>query len=43
MKNLRNEEENIIKNTKYLFRLERETKGIEDKILMDIKDVFEDY
>ena len=43
MKNLRNEEENIIKNTKYLFRLEKETKGIEDIILIDIKDVFEDY
>ena len=42
MKNLRNEEENIIKNTKYLFRLEKETKGIEDIILIDIKDVFED-
>ena len=43
MKNLRNEEENIIKNTKYLFRLEKETKGIEDIILIDIKGVFEDY
>ena len=43
MKNLRNEEENIIKNTKYLSRLEKETKGIEDIILIDIKDVFEDY
>ena len=37
------EEENIIKNTKYIFRLEKETKGIEDRKLIDIKDVFEDY
>ena len=28
MENLRNGEENIIKNTKYLFRLEKETKEL---------------
>ena len=43
IKNLIPEEENIIKNTKYIFRLEKETKGIEDRKLIDIKDVFEDY
>ena len=43
IKNLMPEEENIIKNTKYIFRLEKETKGIEDRKLIDIKDVFENY
>ena len=42
IKNLMPEEENIIKNTKYIFRLEKETKGIEDRKLIAIKDVFED-
>ena len=59
MKNLKPEEENIIKDirslfslkkelnhtamkdTKYLFRLEKETKGIKDRILRDIKNLFE--
>ena len=43
MKNLRPEEENIIKNIRNLFRLEKETKGIKDKILRDIKYLFEEY
>ena len=43
MKNLRPEEENIIKNTRNLFRLEKETKGIKDKILRDIKNLFGEY
>ena len=43
MKNLRPEEKYIIKNIRNLFRLEKETKGIKDKILIDIKDFFEDY
>ena len=42
MKNLRPEEENIIKNIRNLFRLEKETKGIKDKILIDITNLFED-
>ena len=37
MKNLRSEKENIIKNIRNLFRLEKETKGIKDKRLRDIK------
>ena len=37
MKNLRSEKENIIKNIRNLFRLEKETKGIKDKRLTDIK------
>ena len=32
MKNIRPEEENIIKNIRILFRLEKETKGIKDRI-----------
>ena len=43
MKNLRPEEENIIKNIRNLFRPEKETKGIEDEILRDIKNLFEEY
>ena len=39
MKNLRPEEENIIKNVRNLFRLEKETKGIKDKILRNIKNL----
>ena len=30
-----------MKDTKYLFRLEKETKGIKDRILRDIKNLFE--
>ena len=37
MKNLGPEKENIIKNIRNLFRLEKETKGIKDKRLRDIK------
>ena len=33
MKNLRPEEKQIVYNIRNLFRLEKETKGIEDKIL----------
>ena len=43
MKNLRPEEENLIKNTTNLFRLEKDTKGIKDKILRDIKNLSEEY
>ena len=43
MKNLRPEKENIIKNIRNLFRLEKETKGIKDEILMDNKNLFEEY
>ena len=39
MKNLRPEEEIIIKNVRNLFRLEKETKGIKDKILRNIKNL----
>ena len=37
MKNLRPEEENIIKNIGNLFRLEKETKGIKIKYLQILK------
>ena len=43
MKNWRFEEENIIKNVGNLFRLKKETKGIKDKILRNIKNLFEKY
>ena len=43
MKNLSPEEENIIKNTRNLFRLEKETKGIKYRILRDIKNIFKGY
>ena len=43
MKNLRPEKENIIKKIRNFFRLEKETKGIKDKILKDIKNLFEEY
>ena len=41
MKNLGPEKENIIKNIRNLFRLEKETKGIKDKRLRDIKLFFQ--
>ena len=41
MKNLRSEKENIIKNIRNLFRLEKETKWIKDKRLRDIKLFFQ--
>ena len=43
MKNLTHEEENIVKNIRHLFRLEKETKEVKDKILRDIKNLFEEY
>ena len=43
MKNLRPEEENIIKNIRNLFRVEKESKGIKGRILRYIKNIFEDY
>ena len=42
MKNLRPEAEKIIKNIRNLLRLEKETKGIRDKILRDINNLFEE-
>ena len=41
MKNLRPEDENIIKDIRNLFRLEKETKAIKDRILRDIKNLLE--
>ena len=41
MESLSFDEENIIKNITNLFRLERETKEIKDRILKDIKNHFE--
>ena len=41
MKNLRPEDENIIKDIRNLFRLEKETKAINDRILRDIKNLLE--
>ena len=41
MENLRPEEENIIKDIRNLFRLEKETKAIKDRILIDITNLFE--
>ena len=43
MKNLSPGEENIIKDIRNLFRLEKETRGIKDKILIHIKNLFEEY
>ena len=43
MKNLGLEEENIIKNIRNLFTLEKETKGIKDEIFRDIKNLFDEY
>ena len=40
MRNLRREEENIIKNIRNLFRLEKEIKGIKDEILDEILIIF---
>ena len=41
MKNLKPEEDTIIKNIRILFRLEKETKAIKDRILRDIKNLSE--
>ena len=41
MESLSFDEENIIKNIRNLFRLERETKEIKDRIPKDIKNHFE--
>ena len=41
MKNLRPEDENIIKDIRNLFRLEKEIKAIKDRILRDIKNLLE--
>ena len=41
MESLIIEEENVIKDTRNLFRLEKETKAIKDRILRDIKYLFE--
>ena len=41
MENPRPEEKNIIKDIRNPFRLEKETKAIKDKILRDIKNLFE--
>ena len=41
MENPRLNKENIIKNIRNLFRLEKETKAINDRILRDIKNHFE--
>ena len=43
IKNLRPEEENIIKNIRNHFRLEKENNRIKDKLLRDIKNLFEEY
>ena len=40
MENLRPEEENIIKDIRNLFRLQKKIKGIKDRILRDIKNLF---
>ena len=34
---------NLIKNIRNVFRLEKENKGIKDKIPIDIKNLFEEY
>ena len=41
MKNLRPEEENIIKDIRNVFRQKKENKAIKDRILRDIKSHFE--
>ena len=41
MKNLRPEEENIIKDIKNLFRLKKEFKPSKDRMLRDIKNLFQ--
>ena len=43
MKYLMSEQENIVKNVRNLFRLEKETKGIKDEILIYVKNLFEEY
>ena len=43
MKNVSPEEERIIRNIRNLFRLENIRKGVEDKILGEIKNLFEEY
>ena len=43
MKNLRPEKDKMIKNIRNLFRLEKETKRIKDVILIDIKNLFDEY
>ena len=43
MKNIRPEEETKIKSIRNIFRLEKEIKGIEDRIIIHIKDLFEEY
>ena len=43
MKNVSPEEESIIRNIRNLFRLENIRKGVEDKILGEIKNLFEQY
>ena len=40
MKNPRSEEEKINKDIRNLFRLKTEIKGIKDRILRDIKNLF---
>ena len=42
MKNLRPEEKKVIKNIRNIFRLEKGTKEIKDKVLIDIKNLFEE-
>ena len=41
MKNLKPEADNIIENIRILFRLEKETKSIADRIVRDIKNLLE--
>ena len=43
MKNVNPDKKNIIKNMRNVFRRGKEAKGIEDRILRDIKHLFEDY
>ena len=42
-KNLRPEVKNIMKGIRNLFRLEKETKGINGRIIRDIRNLFENY
>ena len=41
MESLSLEEENIIEDIRNIFRLEKETKAIKDRIFRDIKNLFE--
>ena len=43
MKNIRAEEETKIKSIRNIFRLEKEIKGIEYRIIIHIKYLFEEY